>query len=121
MILQHCERAAKRGWRNEFFFDSHIEYDPAACAFRQPQVLPQSKRVQEAVGTAQPTAAQMAAAESSSDEEEEVPLSRRTTMGRSPTRPKARPKASAAGKLAQATLTLALALALALTLTLTLP
>ena len=44
MILQHCERAAKRGWRNEFFFDSHIEYDPAACAFRQPQVLPQSNR-----------------------------------------------------------------------------
>ena len=70
--MQHCERAAKRGWRNEFFFDSHIEYDPAACAFRQPQVLPQSKRVQEAVGTAQPTAAQMAAAESSSDDEEQV-------------------------------------------------
>ena len=80
MILQHCERAAKRGWRNEFFFDSHIEYDPAACAFRQPQVLPQSKRVQEAVGTAQPTAAQMAAAESSSDEEEEVPLSLTLTL-----------------------------------------
>jgi len=80
VILQHCERAAKRGWRNEFFFDSHIEYDPAACAFRQPQVLPQSKRVQEAVGTAQPTAAQMAAAESSSDEEEEVPLSLTLTL-----------------------------------------
>ena len=42
VILQHCERAAKRGWRNEFFFDSHIEYDPAACAFRAPKVLPQS-------------------------------------------------------------------------------
>ena len=77
IILQHCETAAKRGWKREFYFDSHIVHD--GSKFNPPQQLPQSRRVQDAKCGDEPTAAQMLAAESSSDEEDLAPLSRRVT------------------------------------------